>query len=145
MRAIWRCVEAVYWIVRQTDSVVLIIQCLCEDRPQWTQPPSPIRFGVIDRIRDSVGSPDTLVFHDFRHTQASWLLYSGADMKVIQARLGHARYETTANLYAHLLQGAQAEATSKLDSIDGTQRGLKKPVGTFRGHTTEIKKASAPF
>jgi len=68
-------------------------------------------------IREAAGIPDTFTFHDLRHTQASLLLYSGADMKVIQARLGHARYETTANLYAHLLQGAQAEATSKLDSM----------------------------
>ena len=68
-------------------------------------------------IRETAGIPDTFTFHDLRHTQASLLLYSGADMKVIQARLGHARYETTANLYAHLLQGAQAEATSKLDTM----------------------------
>jgi len=68
-------------------------------------------------IRETAGIPDTFTFHDLRHTQASLLLYSGADMKVIQVRLGHARYETTANLYAHLLQGAQAEATSKLDTM----------------------------
>jgi hypothetical protein len=38
-------------------------------------------------------------------------------MQVIQASLGQAKYETTANLCAHLLLGAQAEATSKLDSM----------------------------
>jgi len=68
-------------------------------------------------IREAAGIPDTFTFHDLRHTQASLLLYSGADMKVIQARLGHAKYETTANLYAHLLQGAQAEASSRLDEM----------------------------
>ena len=68
-------------------------------------------------IREAAGIPETMTFHDLRHTQASLMLDSGADMKVIQRRLGHARYETTANLYAHLLQGAQAEASSKLDAM----------------------------
>lgn len=89
-------------------------------------------------IRKAAGIPDSFTFHDLRHTQASLLLYSGADMKVIQARLGHAKYETTANLYAHLLQGAQAEATSKLDAM----MTRPKPVGTFSGHTDETEKAS---
>lgn len=68
-------------------------------------------------IREAAGIPETFTFHDLRHTQASLLLYSGVDMKVIQARLGHSKYETTANLYTHLLQGAQAEATTKLDEM----------------------------
>jgi integrase len=68
-------------------------------------------------IREAAGIPDTFTFHDLRHTQASLLLYSGVDMKVIQARLGHSKYETTANLYTHLLQDAQAEATTKLDEM----------------------------
>jgi integrase len=68
-------------------------------------------------IREAAGLPDSMTFHDLRHTQASLMLDAGADMKVIQARLGHTKYETTANLYAHLLQGAQAEASNKLDAL----------------------------
>ena len=45
------------------------------------------------------------------------MLDAGADMKVIQARLGQTKYETTASLYAHLLQGAQPDVTTKLDSM----------------------------
>lgn len=73
--------------------------------------------GVWYPIREAAGIPDTITFHDLRHTQASLMLDAGADLKVIQARLGHAKFETTANLYAHLLQGAQAEATNKLDEL----------------------------
>ena len=40
--------------------------------------------------------------HDLRHTCASILLKNGANMKEIQAWLGHSNYNTTANLYAHL-------------------------------------------
>lgn len=41
-------------------------------------------------------------FHDLRHTCASILLKNGANMKEIQAWLGHSNYNTTANLYSHL-------------------------------------------
>lgn len=76
-------------------------------------------------IREAAGIPDTFTFHDLRHTQASLLLYSGVDMKVIQARLGHSKYETTANLYTHLLQDAQAEASDKLDNMMKRQKKTK--------------------
>jgi len=68
-------------------------------------------------IRESVGIPDTFVFHDLRHTQASLLLAAGVDLKVIQKRLGHRDFATTANTYSHLLQNAQNEAVDKLASM----------------------------
>ena len=40
-------------------------------------------------IRKAAGIPDTFVFHDLRHTQASLMLAAGVDLKVIQKRLGH--------------------------------------------------------
>jgi integrase len=88
-------------------------------------------------IRKAAGLPKEMTFHDLRHTQASLLLDAGADMKVIQARLGHAKYETTANLYAHLLQGAQADASGRLDEMMERKKPKTKPVGTFAGHTEE--------
>lgn len=51
-------------------------------------------------------------FHDLRHSVASILLKNGANMKEIQAWLGHSNYNTTANLYAHL----------DTSSIDNTAR-----------------------
>jgi integrase len=68
-------------------------------------------------IRDSVGIPDTFVFHDLRHTQASLLLAAGVDLKVIQKRLGHRDFATTANTYSHLLQNAQTDAVDKLSAM----------------------------
>ncbi len=57
-------------------------------------------------IRKAAGIADTFVFHDLRHTQASLMLAAGVDLKVIQKRLGHRDFATTANTYSHLLQGA---------------------------------------
>lgn len=53
--------------------------------------------------------------HDLRHTHVSWLIAQGIPMAVIQARLGHEHYSTTADVYGHLqpdLQIAAAEAAS---------------------------------
>lgn len=41
-------------------------------------------------------------FHDLRHSCASILLKNGANMKEIQAWIGHSTYNTTADIYAHL-------------------------------------------
>ena len=68
-------------------------------------------------IRNIAGIPDTFVFHDLRHTQASLMLAAGVDLKVIQKRLGHKKFETTANIYSHLLQNSQHEAVDKLSDM----------------------------
>lgn len=47
--------------------------------------------------------------HDLRHTHASLLFASGADMKYVQQRLGHARIETTMNIYTHVTKHKKAE------------------------------------
>ena len=81
-------------------------------------------------IRKAAGVSKSVTFHDLRHTQASLMLHAGVDMKVIQRRLGHADYGTTANIYAHLLQDAQATASGMLGSL------MEKtaPVGTHGGY-----------
>ncbi len=72
-------------------------------------------------IRAAAGIADTFVFHDLRHTQASLMLAAGVDLKVIQKRLGHRDFATTANIYSHLLQGAQPEAVDKVDRMMARQ------------------------
>ena len=68
-------------------------------------------------IRKAAGLPDSFVLHDLRHTQASLMLAAGVDLKVVQVRLGHRDFATTANIYSHLLQGVQGEATSRVDDL----------------------------
>ena len=58
-------------------------------------------------------------FHGLRHTQVSLMLHAGVDMKVIQQRLWHASYTTTANLYPHLMQDAQARALAEPSEVTG--------------------------
>ncbi|MFO0976421.1 MAG: tyrosine-type recombinase/integrase [Planctomycetaceae bacterium] len=68
-------------------------------------------------IRKAAGIPDSIRFHDLRHTAASLMLAAGVSMKVVQEKLGHSDYLLTANTYSHLLQGAQAEAAAKVDDL----------------------------
>ena len=56
---------------------------------------------------------DNYRFHNLRHTHASLMLESGAQMKVIQERLGHSNITTTMDTYAHLQPNIQKEAVSK--------------------------------
>ena len=48
------------------------------------------------------GLPPDFRFHDLRHYFASLLIASGADVKVVQARLRHASAKTTLDTYGHL-------------------------------------------
>ena len=45
------------------------------------------------------------------------MLAAGVDLKVIQKRLGHRDFATTANTYAHLLQGAQDDAVARMSAM----------------------------
>lgn len=56
--------------------------------------------------------PQGFVFHDLRHTHATWLLTHGVDLKTVSERLGHADEATTLRIYAHVLQGRDAYAAS---------------------------------
>ena len=48
------------------------------------------------------GLPEAFRFHDLRHYLASLLIASGADVKVVQARMRHASAKTTLDVYGHL-------------------------------------------
>lgn len=56
--------------------------------------------------------PRGFVFHDLRHTHATWLLTHGVDLKTVSERLGHADEATTLRIYAHVLPGRDAYAAS---------------------------------
>ena len=80
-------------------------------------------------LRKAAGIPESFVFHDLRHTQASLMLAAGVDLKVIQVRLGHRDFATTANVYSHLLAGVQSDATVRVDEL----LNAAKPKVTAKG------------
>lgn len=55
--------------------------------------------------------------HGLRHTHASMLFASGARMKDIQMRLGHARISTTMDIYTHVVEASDEKLTSLLSGF----------------------------
>ena len=63
------------------------------------------------------GLPEGFRYHDLRHYLASLLIASGADVKVVQARLRHASAATTLNVYAHLWPDADESARAAVGVV----------------------------
>lgn len=54
--------------------------------------------------------------HDLRHYYASLLIRSGASVKVVQSRLGHASAKTTLDTYGHLFPDEEDRTRSAVDA-----------------------------
>lgn len=55
--------------------------------------------------------------HAFRHSQASMLFFSGADPITVSRRLGHAQVSTTTDIYSHILETADENASNTLENL----------------------------
>ena len=55
--------------------------------------------------------------HSFRHSNASMLIASGVDLKTVSSRLSHSNLSTTGNIYAHVINTADAKASNALENI----------------------------
>jgi integrase len=93
-------------------------------------PPAPRRLPATGRRRpvrqsdypvSTCGCPGVLSrwprFHDLRHTHASVLISCGWHFKKIQRRVGHARFQTTMDRYAHLADLGDEQELSGLEDF----------------------------
>jgi integrase len=60
-------------------------------------------------------------FHDLRHTAASWMRMSGADVHTVALVLGHKDLRMAAR-YQHLSPAFLGDAVGKLDAVFGNLR-----------------------
>lgn len=58
-----------------------------------------------------------LVPHALRHTQATLLIGGGADVKTVQARLGHASANTTLQIYSHAIEANDRKAADAFGQL----------------------------
>lgn len=56
--------------------------------------------------------------HDFRHSCASLLINSGANVTVVAKYLGHTKIEETLNTYTHLFSTALNEVVNVIDNLE---------------------------
>jgi integrase len=59
-------------------------------------------------------------FHDLRHSHATQLLAAGVHPKIVQERLGHSTITVTMDLYSHVSETIQSDATARLDEAYGS-------------------------
>lgn len=62
------------------------------------------------------GLPTGFRFQDLRHYFASMLIASGADVKVVQARMRHASAKTTLDTYSHLWPDSDDSTRAAIDA-----------------------------
>jgi integrase len=72
------------------------------------------RAGLSEKQREALRFP-AISPHSLRHTNASLLIASGANLRTVAARLGHAQTSTTGNIYAHAIKTADALASDSLE------------------------------
>lgn len=75
---------------------------------------SNFRRRCFDRAADAVGLPG-LVPHELRHTASSLAISAGANVKGVQAMLGHASATQTLDRYGHLFADDLAAVAARLD------------------------------
>ena len=63
--------------------------------------------------------PETIRFHDLRHTHASCLIAAGHSIKAVSRRLGHASIEITLRVYAHLMPNDDEKLTTGVEVLFG--------------------------
>ena len=62
--------------------------------------------------------------HMFRHTHVALLVEAGVPIKVISERLGHAKVDTTLDIYTHVTENMKLDLRLKLNNLcaDFTQK-----------------------
>jgi integrase len=71
---------------------------------------------VWETARRRAGLPEWATPHDLRHHYASVLIRSGASVKVVQTRLGHASAKTTLDTYGHLFPDEEDRTRAAVDA-----------------------------
>lgn len=69
-------------------------------------------------IRDALGL-GSLRFHDLRHSAGTILRIVGVELKIVQRILGHANYQTTADIYSPVIPKEMRDAAHQLDLLFG--------------------------
>ncbi len=87
-------------------------------RAEWlstfSDPQERIERDASDFLRAIDSEGERLDFHSLRHTCASWLIRSGADVKTVQTIMRHSDIRLTVDRYGHLFPGSEAAAIARI-------------------------------
>ncbi len=83
-------------------------------------------------------------FHDLRHTCASILLAYGVGLKFIQEWLGHSTYNTTADIYAHLVFSDKLTVSDAFEKMfSGSRDFVNTDMGIIHQAVDKLFEAEA--
>ncbi|MFC5999353.1 tyrosine-type recombinase/integrase [Quadrisphaera sp. GCM10027208] len=88
---------------------------------------------AVRSARKRIDLPEGFRFHDLRHYLASLLIGSGADVKVVQARLRHASAKTTLDTYGHLWPDADESARAAVGAVLAARADCLRTSRAFAG------------
>lgn len=74
-------------------------------------------YALTKRAGVRQGEEKGIRLHDLRHATATFLFAEGADVKLIQSVLRHARTATTSDLYTHVLAEVKKGAADTMDGV----------------------------
>lgn len=69
------------------------------------------------RILTRAGLPDTVRFHDLRHTCATLALSARVNPKVVSEMLGHSTVAVTLDIYSHVMPDMQEDAAAVIGAL----------------------------
>lgn len=99
----------------------------CKEDRTYHYPRTPLSW--LDSFYNKHRSMQRITVHGFRHTHASLLFAAGANMKQVQARLGHASIKTTMNVYTHVTQVAKEETALIFENFMNNEKSLGQSLG----------------
>ena len=95
----------------------------------FQEPQERIERDASDFLQSVDSEGERLDFHSLRHTCASWLIKSGADVKTVQTIMRHSDIRLTMDRYGHLFPGSEAAAIERIRWAF-TQPGELRKTGT---------------
>jgi integrase len=101
------------WLARGENEIPEWVFCNREGNPEDMH---NVKNRVFFRCLEKAGLR-RIRFPDLRHTLASLLIQDGQSLKYVSDQLGHTSIKMTADVYGHLVPGANRQAENRLPSL----------------------------
>jgi len=94
---------------------------------------------LVARLAREAGTEKRVSPHTLRHTSATRKLRAGANLRLVQDDLGHARLETT-RIYTHIADAERQAAAEALPPVDGEEMPPIDPVAEIAASLAALPK-----